>query len=73
MDVDLILKNVGKHISLTKKEKEFFTSLLKEKQVNKKSFVLSEGQGCTKFNFVDSGILRAYYALIALLIVALNV
>ena len=58
---DLILANVGKHIVLDEKEISFFTSLLKEKQVAKKDFVLKEGQVCQYLSFVNSGLLRAYY------------
>ncbi len=61
MIYDLMLSNVGKHISLTKKEISFFTSLLKEKQIVKKDFVLKEGQLCQYISFVNNGLLRAYY------------
>ena len=61
MNFELILQNINKHISLTPKEKSYFISLLKEKEVTKKSFVLSEGDSCKNINFVNSGILRAYY------------
>jgi CRP-like cAMP-binding protein len=55
------LTNVGKHITLDEKEISFFTSLLKEKHVAKKDFVLQEGQLCKYISFVNSGLLRAYY------------
>ena len=58
---DLILANVGKHITLDEKEISFFTSLLKEKHIDKKDFVLKEGQLCQYISFVNSGLLRAYY------------
>jgi CRP-like cAMP-binding protein len=58
---DLILKNVSKHIALDQQEILFFTSILKEKQVSKKDFVLKEGQLCQYISFVNSGLLRAYY------------
>jgi CRP/FNR family transcriptional regulator, anaerobic regulatory protein len=61
MKYDLILANVGKHITLDEKEISFFTSLLKAKHVNKKDFVLKEGQSCQYISFVNSGLLRAYY------------
>ena len=44
-----------------KRKFHFFTSLLKEKQVAKKDFVLKEGQVCQYLSFVNSGLLRAYY------------
>jgi CRP-like cAMP-binding protein len=61
MTHNLILNNVGKHILLDEKEISFFTSLLKEKHVAKKDFVLKEGQVCQYISFVNSGLLRAYY------------
>jgi CRP-like cAMP-binding protein len=61
MKYDLILANIGKHIALDEKEISFFTSLLKEKHINKKDFVLKEGQVCKCISFVNSGLLRAYY------------
>jgi CRP/FNR family transcriptional regulator, anaerobic regulatory protein len=61
MKYDLILANLGKHIALDENEISFFTSLLKEKQVQKKNFVLKEGQICQYISFVNSGLLRAYY------------
>lgn len=61
INYDLILANVGKHITLDDHEISFFTSLLKEKHVDKKDFVLQEGQICQYISFVNSGLLRAYY------------
>ncbi len=58
---DSILANVSKHIALDETEISFFTSLLKEKHVDKKDFVLKEGQACQYISFVNSGLLRAYY------------
>jgi len=56
-----ILDNIARHISLTKKEKEDFCSLLREETVPKKGFVLQEGQVCRNISFVNSGALRAYH------------
>jgi CRP-like cAMP-binding protein len=61
MSYDLVLKNVAKHISLDEEEIACFVSLLKEKQVHRKEFVLKEKQICKEFNFVKSGTLRAFY------------
>jgi CRP-like cAMP-binding protein len=61
MKHELILANVGKHITLDETEISFFTSLLNEKHVAKKDFVLKEGQLCQYISFVNSGLLRAYY------------
>lgn len=56
-----VLANVGKHISLQEEEATYFSSLLKHEPVGKKDFVLRQGDTCKTINFVDSGILRAYY------------
>jgi CRP-like cAMP-binding protein len=61
MTYDLILTNIAKHISLDEEEIAYFVSLLKQKQVSKKHFILKEGQICKSINFVHSGTLRAYY------------
>lgn len=57
---ELILKNVNKHISLTREEVKYFTSLLSYKEVSKKSMLLVEGQVCNQLSFVHSGGLRSY-------------
>ena len=61
MAYGLILENIAKHITLDKKEKNYFISLLKEQEIKKKEFVLREGQLCKNINYVISGTLRAYY------------
>ena len=61
MTQDLILHNISKHISLDNEEKAYFMSLVKPKQLLKKSFILKEGQLCKYISFVNSGTLRAYY------------
>jgi CRP/FNR family transcriptional regulator, anaerobic regulatory protein len=61
MTHELILHNVGKHITLTKKEEIFFTSMLKHQVVSKKEYVLQQGQVCHYISFVNSGLLRAFY------------
>lgn len=58
---NLVLENVAKHISLDTEEVAYFISLLKEKQLPKKSMLLKEGQICKQINFVHAGTLRAFY------------
>jgi CRP-like cAMP-binding protein len=58
---DSILSNIAKHISLTKKEKDYFCSLLREEAVPKKGYLLQEGQVCRNISFVHSGALRAFH------------
>ena len=61
MTPSLILENIAKHISLTEEEADYFGSLLTEKKIAKKALILKEGQVCKYINFVESGILRAFY------------
>jgi len=61
MNYDLILSNIGKHISLNEAERNFFCSLLKEKKISKKDLVLTEGQLCRNISFVNAGILSAFF------------
>jgi CRP-like cAMP-binding protein len=57
---DLILQNVAKHISLTKEEANYFTSLLIYKEVPKKTMLLVEGHVCNQLSYVHAGALRSY-------------
>lgn len=61
MSQDLILKNIAKHIDLDKEEETFFLSLIKNKEVDKKTLLLKEGQICKYINFVNTGALRAFH------------
>lgn len=61
MTYELILQNISKHISLDKEEADYFVSLLRFKQVEKKETILKEGQLCREINFVHAGALRAFY------------
>jgi len=61
MESAQILNNIGKHISLNEDEVNYFLSLLKEKKIAKKAFVLKEKEVCQTINFVNTGILRAFY------------
>ena len=61
MKKDLILANIAKHIQLEEEECKYFLSLLQEKTVKKKAYILKHGQYCHYINFVHSGTLRAYY------------
>jgi CRP-like cAMP-binding protein len=62
MSESLILRNIGKHIFLDPGEASYFMSLVKQKNLSKKQFVLSEGQACKYINFVETGAVRAYYS-----------
>lgn len=60
MNYDQILKNVSTHITLDQEEKEFFTSLLRERKFKRKEFVLREGEVVRYTNYVVRGCLRSY-------------
>lgn len=61
MNTDLFFKNISKHISLSNKEREYIQSLLLKEDLTRKRFILRQGEPCKYINFVNSGILRAYY------------
>jgi CRP-like cAMP-binding protein len=60
MDYSLILKNIAKHIDLTKDEQEIFIGMLKGKKFRKKEFYLKENEICADSVFVLEGCLRSY-------------
>lgn len=57
---DLILQNIGKHITLDPTEIEFFISLLESKLIRRKDFLLQPGEICKTENFIVKGCLRTY-------------
>lgn len=61
MILDLILKNIFKHIHPGQEEIDYFISLLVYKEVPRKAILLREGQACRYLSYVHSGALRAYY------------
>jgi len=60
MNVDLILKNIARHIQLDKAETELYVSLLRPKAIKRKEFLLAKGDVCKTENFITKGCLRAY-------------
>ncbi len=61
MNGELILRNVAKHIDLDAEEIIIFLSMLKWKQVKRKTLILNSGEVCKYISFVHSGVLRAFY------------
>jgi CRP-like cAMP-binding protein len=57
----IILRNVSRHITLTKNEAEVFRSLLSYRRIRRRQYVLQEGDVCRYENYVLSGCLRSYY------------
>jgi len=60
MLTDIILKSIGRHISLNEDEQTYFISLLHPKQLTRKQFLLREGEVCKYSAFVNSGCLKGY-------------
>lgn len=61
MNLCLLLSNISRHIPLTKKEIEFFTSLLHSKSIESGAFLLREGDVCRYESFITKGCFKAYY------------
>ncbi|WP_448103978.1 Crp/Fnr family transcriptional regulator [Pedobacter panaciterrae] len=57
----LLQQNIANHISLSEDETAAFCNLFKHRKVNKKSFLLSEGEICRFEGFVVKGLLRIYH------------
>ena len=60
MHHELLLQNIGKHISLNEEEKEQVVSFFKLKMLKKKQFLLHEGDIQKQAAFVTAGCLRSY-------------
>lgn len=61
MNPDPILKNVAKHIQLTKEETDFFVSILEEKKLKKREHLLKAGQVYLYETFIAEGCTRTYF------------
>jgi CRP-like cAMP-binding protein len=62
MDYTSILKNISKHISLDDAEIKLFTARLTSRIIQKKEIILKAGEVCSHLNYVQDGVLRAYYS-----------
>ncbi|MES2479926.1 MAG: Crp/Fnr family transcriptional regulator [Bacteroidota bacterium] len=60
MHRSLIIQHTQKFIQLNEKEQNYFVSLLQEKAMHRKDFLLHENDICEQSAFVLSGCLRAY-------------
>ena len=60
MPFDLLLNNISKFIHLESKERETFTSYLKQKNLKRKQILLNAGEICKYSTFVTNGCLRGY-------------
>ena len=61
MEFQSILNNVSKHIQLSDDERSYFVSVLKEKEISRKEFLLKEGEVAKNIYFIHSGALKSYY------------
>ncbi|WP_103866023.1 Crp/Fnr family transcriptional regulator [Aquimarina sp. I32.4] len=57
---DVILKNIGKHITLSKEEEDYFTSKLVYEVYKKRDVVLEPGKVALYTYFVTDGCLKLY-------------
>lgn len=60
MNTDVILGNVGKHITLTDEETKFFLSLLQPRSLKRKELYLRSGTVCKYATFVVDGALKSF-------------
>jgi CRP-like cAMP-binding protein len=58
--MELILKNIEQHVSLTQQEKELFLSKTEIHHYKAKTILLNSGAICKHSYFVNSGILRSF-------------
>ena len=58
---ELLKINIAKHVSLSENETEAFCNLFQQKLIEKKSFLLREGEICKFEGFVTKGIFRVYH------------
>lgn len=61
MIYDLILKQISQHIQLKESEIDFFTSLLKYREIKRKKYLLQIDEICKNETFVNKGCLRRYF------------
>jgi CRP-like cAMP-binding protein len=61
MNFDLLISSISRHLSLTREEIEFFTSLLRSRSLANGEFLLREGDVCKYESFVVKGCLKTYY------------
>lgn len=60
MEYELILKNIGRFIDLNQEEQDLFVSLLREKKLKKKEFLLKQGEIARYNYFTTKGCLKIY-------------
>ncbi|WP_178989699.1 Crp/Fnr family transcriptional regulator [Winogradskyella schleiferi] len=58
---ELLTRNILNHITLSKKELDNFCNLFYQKEVQKKHFLMHEGEICKFEGFVTKGLFRVYH------------
>ncbi|MES2519256.1 MAG: Crp/Fnr family transcriptional regulator [Bacteroidota bacterium] len=58
---ELLKQNISSHISLSENEMEDFCKLFQSKIIQKKNFLLREGEVCKFEGFVTKGLFRVYH------------
>jgi CRP/FNR family transcriptional regulator, anaerobic regulatory protein len=56
-----ILQVIKSIVTLTQEEEEAFVNILEVKLLNKKDFLLKQGDICNTISYINSGCLRAFY------------
>lgn len=56
-----IIKNIQKSLTLTVEEQQFFTSLLRQKSIRKKDYLLRIGEICRHDSFIVKGCFKVCY------------
>lgn len=56
-----INRNISRFVSFTQEELDIFNSLLEEKKIPKKTFLLRQGEVCNFEFYVNKGCIRKYY------------
>lgn len=57
---ELLIKNLSKHVRLTKEEEDVIRSLFTPRKFRKHQYVLQEGDVCRHETFIVSGLTRTY-------------
>lgn len=58
---DLLKQNISNHITISKDERDIFCNLFVPKLIQKKRFLLEEGEICKFEGFVIKGLFRVYH------------
>lgn len=57
---DVLISHIQEKVDITTAEIELLKSFFSQKKLNKKEYLLQEGQVCRNLTFVSKGILKSY-------------